>query len=92
MSGLPDSYRWNDAAEASYLYQNYACRAVVTGSVVKIKRRGGPDVVGACASLEQGKRFVERWLCVADGHYRLGRRWRTCDARPGSAPVGPVAS
>lgn len=87
---LPDSYRWNDAAEASYLYQNYACRAVVTAAEVKIKRSNGPDVLGRCSGVAQGKRHVERWLCGIEGPYsRRARRERVVASMAHTTRLAP---
>lgn len=66
---LPDSYRWVDSPQASYLYHNYRCVAVVTENIVKINRRGLGVVEGRCGSVAQGKRHVVRWM-TAQPHFR----------------------
>lgn len=70
---LPADYRWHDAPDASHLYLNYRCVATVRSGQVVIsrgrKKDPAPPLVGVCGSIEQGKRYVERWVLGA-----LGRR------------------
>ena len=79
---LPDSYRWLQTPTGASLFHNYACVATVEPGRVSIKRGRKrdpkPALTGACGSVEQGKRHVERWVAarlgplrnVAGGHCR----------------------
>ena len=63
---LAPAYRWADSKDDSRLFLRYGWVASVVregaGFQVKMKDWKGKDIGGPCASLAQGKRFVERWV------------------------------
>lgn len=66
---LPANCRWSDTPDASFLYRNYACIAVVRPGRVEIsrgrKKAPLPPLVGVCGSIAHGKRQVEAWLAAS---------------------------
>lgn len=65
---LPPACRWIDAPEKSCLLWHYACVAVVRADGrVLIQWGKAPAIERRAASLEQGKRHVERWISKRPG-------------------------
>lgn len=76
---LKPACRWLDAPDGSYLYWNYRCVAHVKpagGHVLTTITWGGRRHLGRAATLEQGKRWVERWVWVQKGPPGEPRRER----------------
>lgn len=77
MLSHPD-YRWIDCPEGSYLQFRYSCVALVVrrerGCSVEVRAKR--DLHARAPGLEQGKRYVERWIEKQPGFYfgRVRRR------------------
>lgn len=68
MRPLPPACRWIDSHEASHLYWNYGCIAIVySDGRVRIQWGQCEPIESRAACLAQGKRHVERWVSARGG-------------------------
>ena len=85
---LPDSYRWAHTEDCAILYLRWGWVATVKPGSVELKAGNGQNITGPCGSIEQGKRFVERWVEATS----RPQRYRRGPRRSFGPPLGPDPS